>query len=290
MIQLETLSGQPYDKIYLNETDFKYSDIQNHIMKNIKRPYPEYNPSKFTSLTMYIKTDIKLFNKGQLIDFDDDISFDKEDSVLQIFIKYKYMFIDYFYKINNFTEENRYEKIVDLIKINGRFLNLLRDDEQTEELCKLAVHKHWSAFQYVRNQTEELCKFAIQKDGYALQYVKNQTEEICKLAVQQDGDALEFVENQTEELCKLAIQQDGYALEFVENQTEELCKLAVQQNCLALEYVKNQTEEICKLAVQQNCFALKYVRNQTEELCKLAVQKNPCALEYVPEHMKHLFM
>ena len=41
MIRIETLSGQPYDLIYLNETDTKYADILNHIMKNIKRPYPE---------------------------------------------------------------------------------------------------------------------------------------------------------------------------------------------------------------------------------------------------------
>ena len=29
MIQLETLSGNPYDTIYLNETDSKYRDIPN---------------------------------------------------------------------------------------------------------------------------------------------------------------------------------------------------------------------------------------------------------------------
>ena len=268
MIQLETLSGQPYDKIYLNEHDTIYRDIRNHIMKNIKK-YPEIDYKRVEQYTMYVKTDIKLFNKGQLINFDDDISFDKEDSVLQIFIKYEYLCNDY-HKIYNFTEENLKEQIINLIKKDGLFLNLVKQEELTEELCKLAVKQNYYALAYVKNQTEEMCKWAVQQNGYALQDVKNQTEEICKLAVQ----------------------HNGYVLKFVKiNQTEEMCKLAVQQNGLSLCFVKNQTEEICKLAVQQNCGALQYVKiEQTEEICKLAVKQNPYFLRYVPEHMKHLFM
>ena len=286
MIQLETLSGQPYDQIYLNETDFKYSDILEHI----KRPYPEYNPSKFEIYIMYVKTDIKLFNKGKLINFDDDISFDKEDCVLQIFIKYEYICSDH-YKIYNFTEENRYEKIIDLIKKDGYFINLLREEEQNEEICKWAVQENANALQYVKNQTEEICKLAVQQNGYSLKYVKiEQTDELCKLAVQQNGISLRYVKEQTAEICKLAVQQDGFILMHVKNQTDELCKLAVQQYGSALYYVKNQTEELCKLAVQQNGRALSFVKNKTEELCKLAVQQNGDALHYVPESMKHLFM
>ena len=75
-------------------------------MKDIKRPYPEYNLSKFKDYTMYIKTDIKLFNKGKLINFD------KEDCVLQIFIKYEYICKDYYGSIYNFTEENLKERSI----------------------------------------------------------------------------------------------------------------------------------------------------------------------------------
>ena len=117
MIQIETLSGQPYDTIYLNETDSKYSDIIKHVKKPFK-DYPEYDPDRFEFLgyRIYVKTDIKLFNKGQLINLGDDISFNKEDSILQIFIKYEYVYCEFGGIIHNFTEENRYEKIVDFIK------------------------------------------------------------------------------------------------------------------------------------------------------------------------------
>ena len=232
MIQIETLSGQPYDQIYLKETDSKYSDIQNHIMKNIKRPYPEYNPSSdFDDYTMYVKTDIKLFNKGKLINFDDDISFDKEDSILQIFIKYEYICYNYCQRKYNFTEENRYEQIVNLIKKDGYFLRCLRKEEQTEEICKIAVQKNCDAIKYVKEQTEELCKFAVHQSCHLLQFVKNQTEELCKLAVQQDDEAFWYVRNQTEEICKLAVQQNGLSLKYVRNQTDEICKLLCIDIC-----------------------------------------------------------
>ena len=286
MIQLETLSGQPYYQIYLKETDSKYGDILEHI----KRPYPEYNPSKFTFYEMYVKTDIKLFNKGQLINFNDDISFDKEDSILQIFIKYEYMCYNNLNKIYNFTEENLYEQIVDLIKIDGLFLNFLKKDEQTEEICKLAVQQNGYALKYVKiEQTEEICKLAVQKNGYSLSFVKiEQTEELCKLAVQQNGLSLCYVKNLTDEICKLAVKQNGLALHIVKHQTEELCKLAIQQTGYALSGAKNQTEELCKLAVQKNGSSLIYVKNKTEEICKLALKQTCYARPHVPYDMKHL--
>ena len=208
MIQIETLSGQPYETIYLNETDSKYSDILNHVLKNLKRPCLEYPDNSIDRkiYTMYVKTDIKLFNKGKLINFDDYISLDKEDCVLQIFIKYEYWCHNY-NKIYNFTEENLQEKIINLIKKDGYCINLLREEEQTEEICKLAVKQNGCSLQYIKNQTEEICKSAVKQNGCALPYVRNQTEEVCKLAVQQNANALYFVKNQTEELCKLAVQK-----------------------------------------------------------------------------------
>ena len=285
-IKLETLSGQTYGYIDLKETDTEYSDI----IKYIKRTcYPEFNPSKYDIYTIYIKTDIKLFNKGNLINFDDDISFDKEDSVLQIFIKYEYLCYDWSCKIYNFTEENMKDKIIDLIKTDGRFIGLMIKEDQIDELCKLAIQQTCWALQYIKCQTEDICKLAVQKDGYALQYVRNQTEDICKLAVQQNGETLKYVKEQTEEICKLAVDKHGYSVKDVKEQTEEICALAVKKNGLALYHVKKQTDNVCKLAVQQNGLALYYVKDKTMVVCKFAVQQNYDALKYVPLHMTQFF-
>jgi len=71
-------------------------------------------------------------------------------------------------------------------------------------------------FGICENQTDELCKLAVQRNGCALGFVKNQTDEICKLAVQQDGYALGFVKNLTDEICKLQHKRTT-TLQFVKN-------------------------------------------------------------------------
>ena len=84
-------------------------------------------------------------------------------------------------------------------------LNLKETEEQTEDICKLAVQKNVNEFHFVKEQTEEICKLAVQKNGIILYNVKEQTEDICKLAVQQNIYALKYIKEQTDEICKLAV-------------------------------------------------------------------------------------
>ena len=210
MIQLETFSGEIYKKIWLNENDSKYGDIT----KYVKKPdYPEYNPNKLEERTIYVETDIKLFNKGQLINFDDDISFDKEDSVLNIYIKSEYVCYDLFHRLNRFTDENYEATLVHLIKQYGMMIKCI-SGVQPYELCKLAVQIDGMSILHVKEQTEELCKIAVQTFGLSLINVKEQTEEICRLAVIRNCAALDYVKNQTEELCRIAVQKNIDALEM----------------------------------------------------------------------------
>lgn len=94
----------------------------------------------------------------------------------------------------------------------------------------------------IDNQTEELCKIAVQNDGYSLVHVKNQTDEICKLAVKQNGFALQHVKNQTDEICNLAVYQNGHALEHVKNKTKEIRRLS---------YLRRIPPTMCDLEVSQ---------------------------------------
>ena len=49
------------------------------------------------------------------------------------------------------------------------------------------------ALQHVENQTPEICLMAVKRYGCALQYVKVQTPEICLAALEQDGEAIQYV-------------------------------------------------------------------------------------------------
>lgn len=120
------------------------------------------------------------------------------------------------------------------------------------------IKRYAHAIKYVENQTEELCYLAIGIDVCALKHVRKQTREICLFAMRHPH-ALEYVKDQTYEICLMAIRQEGCALKYVKNQTYELCLMAVKQNGCALQYVKNQTLEICFVALYNNHNARQYV-------------------------------
>ena len=49
------------------------------------------------------------------------------------------------------------------------------------------------ALPYVNDQTEEICKIAVYQYGRSLGYVRNQTEEICKITLEEDERAIRYV-------------------------------------------------------------------------------------------------
>lgn len=60
------------------------------------------------------------------------------------------------------------------------------------------------ALPYVENQTLEICMLAVKQYVVALKYVKDQTLEICIEAFKQDWHAFQYVKNKTPEICRLA--------------------------------------------------------------------------------------
>ena len=128
MIYIENLSGRRVCIVYPSEFDTTYNDI----VKYIPRQYPEFNQDNYIEYTLYVKTFITLFNKGKIINFDGEISFDEDDSILQIVIKYEYLCYNgdagCLVNIPNNYLKNR---IISLIKKNGNFIGLLNIEEQT---------------------------------------------------------------------------------------------------------------------------------------------------------------
>ena len=61
------------------------------------------------------------------------------------------------------------------------------------------------AIKFIDNQTHNLCIVAVQNNGDALQFVKTQTDEICIAAVKKSFSALQYVEHQTDKICLEAV-------------------------------------------------------------------------------------
>lgn len=99
-------------------------------------------------------------------------------------------------------------------------------------ICMDEVMRDGMRLQHIEpeNQTEEMCKIAVSKNGDALQYVANQTEELCKIAVLKDVKNLIYVKKQTVELCKLALDIDCWAYGYIRYPTDELCIYAMRKN------------------------------------------------------------
>jgi len=118
---------------------------------------------------------------------------------------------------------------------------------QNIELCIEAINQKYytcDAMKEIQNQTEEMCLLAVKQNGMALQFVKNQTNEICLLAVKQNGMALQFVKNQTNEICLSAVQQNGMALQFVKDKEYKL--LFITSN------INIKKDDICSICISQN--------------------------------------
>ena len=104
MINLETLSGEPFQTIHLNEDDRYYKDLLRFV-KKIPTKYPDYKCINHNLYEIYTKICIKLFNKGCEINLDNEINF--ESNVLQVNINYKYVCNRMFTK-NNITHIYQY--------------------------------------------------------------------------------------------------------------------------------------------------------------------------------------
>lgn len=62
---------------------------------------------------------------------------------------------------------------------------------------------------FVENQTEELCLVAVKQNGLALKFVINQTEEICIAAAKQNRDAIPYVKDK---LLRTKLEEDAETL------------------------------------------------------------------------------
>ena len=127
--------------------------------------------------------------------------------------------------------------------------------EDKIEIFKFTLQMDGMALKYINDeeQTSDLCKIAVIQNGIALQYVPLEliNEEICKLSVEQNGFAIEFIPKKykTYQLCKLAVKQNGLAIKYIPDnyKTEEICKLAVSKYSWISDIYKNDKNFIKKI-------------------------------------------
>lgn len=107
------------------------------------------------------------------------------------------------------------ELILELVMKNC--YNLIYLKHISEDLAKKAVKYQTMALKYMRpeEQTRDVCLIALKKDPRALYWITNQTEDLCLFAVTSMPDALRYVNKQTKKICKAAIKLNPSAVKHV---------------------------------------------------------------------------
>ena len=117
------------------------------------------------------------------------------------------------------------EKVIefpDKLKAKSIILSNPKKAYDNYEICLQAVkYTAGMCIEFIENQTEEICKLAVMQIGNTIKYVKEQTPEICFLAIKRDGNALMYVKEQTPEICILAVLQNKKAMKYVKEKTQE---------------------------------------------------------------------
>lgn len=97
------------------------------------------------------------------------------------------------------------------LKKDGRLLKDLSKNDQTEELCKIAIEQNPMSLRYVakRFKSVDLCRRAIEKNGDAIKYAPPEalTPQICKAAIEEKPALLSLlpIEQRTKEVCQIAV-------------------------------------------------------------------------------------
>lgn len=89
----------------------------------------------------------------------------------------------------------------ELVNINGLLIKYIKDP--TEKICKLAILNKPYAIQYLNDnqQTEELCELAVKLQPLTLAHIKNQTSELCLQAINKNYLAFSGVNTQDKLFC-----------------------------------------------------------------------------------------
>lgn len=200
---------------------------------------------------------------------------------------------------------------------NGLLLKNISKNEQTLEMCKIAIRQNPRALQYASKKCidEEICLCAVKNDGNVFRYVPERfkVQEMCLLAIEADADLIEKIPSKwrTKELCLLAVQKkpetlkytsqeiaceilntDGLLLKLIpkNEQTLEMCKIAINQNSNAFQYASKKCidEEICYEAIKRDIKLIRYIPTcyKTEELCMNAILSDASLLNYVPNKFR----
>lgn len=218
--------------------------------------------------------------------------------------KAKRIFVEPRMLISEFIIDD-YSKCMNLVKINGLFLQFVPNELQTKELITIALQQNGFSLQFVietfiDTAYEEFCKLAINQNPNTVQYIfkfadqlKGNLFQLCYYALNKDIHVLQFIpiELRNMDMYKILANNNGTNLRHIPDsyKTKEICNLAIINTPYAIEFIPDskKTTELYKLLLSHNGIHIIYIpeKDRSYELCKIAVENNLHAITFVPKNM-----
>jgi hypothetical protein len=124
----------------------------------------------------------------------------------------------YAIKFVNFNLDLDINIFLEVVKKNGRLLNYIPNKYYNYNIYLEAIKSDSYALEHINDQTYELCLLAVSKCGTVLKFVKEQTYDICLAAINNYALSLQYVKIQIEfpNLCLIAVKKNKYAIAYVD--------------------------------------------------------------------------
>lgn len=176
----------------------------------------------------------------------------------------------------------RFVDITKKLKKDGLLLREILQEEQTVEMCEMAIKQNPLAIQFASRKCLDtrLCLLAVKKDAHAFRFIPDEfiMQKMCRLAVEAVPELLNSVPEdfRTSEICMMAIKKDVSTLSYVLQEKR-------------YELFDDKTEfNLLKKVVDYNSGWLQYMPNRSDvrQLCIECMEKDFSITQYMPEQIK----
>jgi len=183
--------------------------------------------------------------------------------------------------------ENRPDIAMKLLEIRGDLIKYLSPENQTEELCMIAVRSDPEAIKHIAKDklTESIKLTAVHTSPNVIVHIDNPSEAVCVEVVRQLPGLLKEIKNQTPLICQTAVSKAPLAIRFVTDQTYDLCLSSVSRDPNAIKYIHNITPELICIAVHKDPTLINEIEtNKLDlQLCLSCAYLNPDSMDHIKD-------
>jgi hypothetical protein len=184
-------------------------------------------------------------------------------------------------------QQNRPDVAIKLLEIRGDLIKFLSPENQTEDLCLVAVRSDPDAIKHIAKDklTESIRLTAVQTSPNAIVHIDDPSEDVCVEVVSRLPGLLKEIKNQTPLICQTAVNKAPLAIRFVTNQTHDLCLSAVSRDPNAIKYINNIIPELICLAVHKDPTIINEIetKNLDLQLCLSCAYLNPDSMDHIKD-------